>query len=484
MSGSVVGVGQKRPRGDEGGKEPPKKSAKTECSGSSMQADGFETLVGRRINRKCVHGRAISLLAQILEKTAEFAAQTQPEGAMLELRISGHRLSLRPEGVKDVLTACGWRRRDATHLELHCASVAAESLHRAAARLHDMRGPRSGDPPTVAIRLVLRDARPRGVGALDNKGTDGGNVVPQTGKFPPGAQLCAPVDEKFSSEFRAALSRFSAQNPTPRAKGCARSCIRELLRMLRRIRAKPNALRPRTLQCAGVVFRKLFRGVAGAKALLLLSGFAERCNEGGTVTAYVMEKGESASCVMTAIECLSAALKDMGKTAAAGSLTAPVQRTRCPCGFWGTPDKDGLCSVCFQKRLRGQLGCVPSAHPKPTESKVPDKATTSDSWRRKFARARTKLSALYRFRFKDRVTSAAVGAGKKNTGKTQRCYACRRKVGYLGFECRCLRVFCEQHRIPDAHQCPFDYKRHHQNKLKKENRALRQKKLHKLDDAD
>ena len=35
-----------------------------------------------------------------------------------------------------------------------------------------------------------------------------------------------------------------------------------------------------------------------------------------------------------------------------------------------------------------------------------------------------------------------------------RCVICQKKVGILGFECKCLGLFCEKHRMMESHQCP------------------------------
>jgi acetone carboxylase gamma subunit len=39
-----------------------------------------------------------------------------------------------------------------------------------------------------------------------------------------------------------------------------------------------------------------------------------------------------------------------------------------------------------------------------------------------------------------------------------RCQQCRKKVGLLGFSCRCGHLFCGQHRNAEAHACTYDYK--------------------------
>lgn len=35
---------------------------------------------------------------------------------------------------------------------------------------------------------------------------------------------------------------------------------------------------------------------------------------------------------------------------------------------------------------------------------------------------------------------------------------CKKKLGLLGFECRCKKQFCGQHRDAEVHSCEHDYK--------------------------
>ena len=36
-----------------------------------------------------------------------------------------------------------------------------------------------------------------------------------------------------------------------------------------------------------------------------------------------------------------------------------------------------------------------------------------------------------------------------------RCVICQKKIGILGFECKCkCGVFCDKHRLAESHQCP------------------------------
>lgn len=94
------------------------------------------------------------------------------------------------------------------------------------------------------------------------------------------------------------------------------------------------------------------------------------------------------------------------------------------CGLYGTRKNNNLCSLCYKQSvlqhsaaLRLEQETERSLHP-PTSSPV---------------------------------------AAEEPVGK-QRCGICKRKVGMLGFNCRCGHMFCGSHRYPEEHSCPFDYK--------------------------
>ena len=41
--------------------------------------------------------------------------------------------------------------------------------------------------------------------------------------------------------------------------------------------------------------------------------------------------------------------------------------------------------------------------------------------------------------------------------KKKRCFVCNKKVGLLGFKCKCDGVFCALHRSENAHNCTFNF---------------------------
>jgi hypothetical protein len=50
------------------------------------------------------------------------------------------------------------------------------------------------------------------------------------------------------------------------------------------------------------------------------------------------------------------------------------------------------------------------------------------------------------------------------------CSICNKKVGLLSFTCKCGdKIFCTQHRMPELHNCLFDFKKEHKERLIKEN---------------
>ena len=51
-----------------------------------------------------------------------------------------------------------------------------------------------------------------------------------------------------------------------------------------------------------------------------------------------------------------------------------------------------------------------------------------------------------------------------------KCFICNKKVGLLGFTCKCDKdkLYCSLHRYAEEHNCTFDYKKEKQEKIIKE----------------
>ena len=46
---------------------------------------------------------------------------------------------------------------------------------------------------------------------------------------------------------------------------------------------------------------------------------------------------------------------------------------------------------------------------------------------------------------------------KEQTNK-KKCFSCSKKLGLLGIECKCGYVYCNGHRLPESHDCDFDFR--------------------------
>lgn len=61
------------------------------------------------------------------------------------------------------------------------------------------------------------------------------------------------------------------------------------------------------------------------------------------------------------------------------------------------------------------------------------------------------------------------------------CFVCKKKVGLLGFKCKCGdEQFCSKHRMPESHDCKYDFKKEQREKLMRENPVIISDKIIKI----
>lgn len=126
------------------------------------------------------------------------------------------------------------------------------------------------------------------------------------------------------------------------------------------------------------------------------------------------------------------------------------------CGFFSTSQTKNLCSKCYNDFLKDESARYLASFTE-TAADAAEEATTAEE-----------------------TAAEAVVVKKKEKKSSSRCNACKKKVGLLGFHCRCGHVYCGSHRYPEEHSCPADYKSAAINDLIIQNPIIKGDKLFRL----
>lgn len=146
------------------------------------------------------------------------------------------------------------------------------------------------------------------------------------------------------------------------------------------------------------------------------------------------------------------------------------------------PATMGLCSKCYRETQssvenKGQgSGAATAAgrpEPAPTPAAVEEKEIIADKSQEQVLG--TETAPVGEEENKQAVVSEK--AVQKNRG---RCFSCNKKVGLLGFECRCGYVYCTGHRHAADHACTFDFASFDRDRLAKANPVVAAAKVDKF----
>ncbi|KAL5249490.1 hypothetical protein ACHWQZ_G018373 [Mnemiopsis leidyi] len=171
-------------------------------------------------------------------------------------------------------------------------------------------------------------------------------------------------------------------------------------------------------------------------------------------------------------------------------MVAPDAPKKClkeGCQFYGSEQNNGFCSGCARKVKReSETALSPGSNSAVQSESALEESNLSGRVRSSTARKRKSTEIVTDDTNSQSTSNSAksYGAGKAKLkvkrAKVNRCDVCSKKVGLLGFDCRCGGLFCALHRGDDEHGCTFDYKSLQRAELAQNNPRIVADKVKKL----
>ncbi|XP_027359555.1 zinc finger A20 and AN1 domain-containing stress-associated protein 7-like [Abrus precatorius] len=134
------------------------------------------------------------------------------------------------------------------------------------------------------------------------------------------------------------------------------------------------------------------------------------------------------------------------------------------CGFFSSPANKNLCSKCYKDCLKEKISKSNEVLKSQIKCSKDELFTLDSSTSLKPCSSNNLITNVC-----DPMASVAIYDSSSVKDKKKRCKSCNKKVGLIGFECRCGDVFCGKHRHPEEHDCKVDFKEIGRQALAKQN---------------